>query len=80
MHQQFCRDCVQFYHNLVTDAAMAFLDILDWESGKVGACAKGREYNWRLLLINDSLLLGLVSSCFAVRNGVLPTGGERFCA
>ena len=71
---------MQFYHNLVTDAAMAFLEILDWESGKVGACTKGRECNWRLLLINESLLLGLVSSCFAVGNGVLSTGGERFCA
>ena len=71
---------MQFYHNLVTDAAMAFLEILDWESGQVGACAKGREYNRRLLLINESLLLGLVDTCFAVDNGVLPTGGERFSA
>ena len=71
---------MQFYHNLVTDAAMAFLEIMSWELGKEGACAKGTEYNWRLLLINESLLLGLVGSCFAVRNGVLPTGGERFCA
>ncbi len=80
MHQQFCRDCVQFYHNLVADAAMAFLEIMDWESGKVGACAKGREYNWRLLLFNESLLLGLVIACCAVGNGVLRTGGGKFCA
>lgn len=71
---------MQFYHNLVTDAAMAFLEILDWESGKVVACAKDREYNWRLLLFNESLLLGPVSSCFAVGNGVLRTGGGKFCA
>ena len=71
---------MQFYHNLVADAAMAFLEIMDWESGKVGACAKDREYNWRLLLFNESLLLGLVIACCAVGNGVLRTGGGKFCA